>query len=98
MAEHIRFVLTGAVLALGLAVSASADAQPGHARPMAAQPPELAIGVPAAQVQRFVLAAPDGGPEYRVSVWAPPDGKPPAAGYPVVYMLCLLYTSPSPRD
>lgn len=87
MAEHIRFVLTGAVLALGVAVSASADAQPGHARPMAAQPPELAIGVPAAQVQRFVLAAPDGGPEYRVSVWAPPDGKPPAAGYPVVYML-----------
>lgn len=85
MAEHIRFVLTGAALALG--VAASANAQPGHARPMAAQPPALAIGVSAQQVQRFVLAAPDGGPEYRVSVWAPSGGKPPAAGYPVVYML-----------
>ena len=85
MAEYIRFVLTGATLALGLATAA--NAQPGHARPMAAQPPALAIGVPAQQVQRYVLAAPDGGPEYRVSVWAPPEGQPPAAGYPVVYML-----------
>ncbi|CAB3654754.1 alpha/beta hydrolase [Achromobacter pestifer] len=85
MAEHVRFVLTAAALLIGM--SAPAQAQPGHTRPMAAQPPELAIGVPAAQVQRYVLAAPDGGPEYRVSVWAPPEGQPPAAGYPVIYML-----------
>ncbi|MFY0478423.1 alpha/beta hydrolase [Achromobacter marplatensis] len=85
MAEHIRFVLIGTALALG--VAAAANAQPGHARPMAAQPPALAIGVPAGQVQRYVMAAPDGGPEYRVSVWTPPGGQPPAAGYPVVYML-----------
>lgn len=85
MAEHIRFVLTAAALAIG--VTTSVQARPGHARPMAEQPPELAIGVPAEQVQRYVLAAPDGGPEYRVSVWAPPAGRPPAAGYPVIYML-----------
>lgn len=61
--------------------------RPGHTRPVAAQPAALAIGVPADQVQRYVLAAPDGGPEYRVSVWAPSGGQPPRGGYPVVYML-----------
>lgn len=65
----------------------SDPAKPGHTRPVAAQPAGLAIGVPAAQVQRYVLAAPDGGPEYRVSVWSPTGGQPPRGGYPVVYML-----------
>lgn len=105
MAEYIRFVLTGAVLALsmitppqagaGLVQPAQAPpgqasampAQPGHTRPVAAQPAALAIGVPAGQVQRYVLAVPDGGPAYRVTVWAPAGAQAPRGGYPVVYML-----------
>lgn len=119
MAEYIRLVLTGAVLAIGMITPLHAQpgeaqpgnaqpgqakpghaqpgqaqpgqaqpgqGQPGHTRPVAAQPAALAIGVPADQVQRYVLAAPDGGPEYRISVWAP-AGQPPQGGYPVVYML-----------
>lgn len=85
MAEYVRLVLTGAALAMGMITPS--HAQPGHTRPVAQQPAELAIGVPASQVQRYVLAAPDGGPEYRVSVWAPSGAQPPRGGYPVVYML-----------
>ena len=71
-------------LALLPAVASAAQPHFDAHRPPAAQPPGAAVAVPAAQVQRFVLDGPNGR-RYRIQVAA--LGAPPAAGYPVLYLL-----------
>ena len=75
-----------AALLLALLPLAAPAARPhfdAH-RPPAAQPPGEAVAVSAARVQHFVLDGPNGH-RYRIQVAA--LGTPPAAGYPVLYLL-----------
>lgn len=58
-----------------------------NAIPASPRPAELAIGLPAADIQHHIVTAPDGKRAYRVSVWTPPLGPVPSTGYPLVIML-----------
>ncbi|MYZ43967.1 alpha/beta hydrolase [Schauerella aestuarii] len=69
-----------------VAATATAYDPPPPAKPMPAQPAELATGVPAAEVTQYLLTRDDPRPDLRLFIWQP-TSPPPAAGYPVIYML-----------
>ena len=83
MPESTARVAGGAAL---IAATASRYDPPPPAKPMPAQPADLATGVPAAEVTQYLLARDDPRPDLRLFIWQP-TSPPPAAGYPVIYML-----------
>lgn len=72
--------------AMRIAATATAYRPATPAKPMPAQPADLATGVPAAEVKQYLVARDDPRPDLRVFIWRP-TSPPPAEGYPVIYML-----------
>ena len=95
---HRRFPLA---LLIALVTSAGAFIAPTHAQTPSTPKVQSGDGHPYEIADSEVWDVPDPVSKrgYQVFVALPPSyAKQPQRRYPVLYVTCLLYTSPSPRD